>query len=83
MLVIQALRPQFHELSQRRLDPICKPPACNIDHVRGDIQELQHAVGGPIVVTVPTRDWIVAANAAIIATSRASSSPTVSVRRSS
>ncbi len=27
------------------------------------IQELEHAVGGPVVVAVPTRDWIVAANA--------------------
>lgn len=27
------------------------------------VQDLKHAVGGPIVVAVPTRDWIVAANA--------------------
>jgi hypothetical protein len=27
------------------------------------IQGLEHAVGGPIVVAVQTRDWIVAANA--------------------
>lgn len=27
------------------------------------VQELEHAVGGPVVVAVPTRDWIVAANA--------------------
>jgi uncharacterized protein YtpQ (UPF0354 family) len=27
------------------------------------VQELERAVGGPIVVAVPTRDWIVAANA--------------------
>lgn len=27
------------------------------------VQELEHAVGGPVVVAVPTRDWIIAANA--------------------
>src|SRR5262249_46654300 len=27
------------------------------------VQELEHAVGGSIVVAVPPRDWIVAANA--------------------
>jgi len=27
------------------------------------VQELERAVGGPVVVAVPTRDWIVAANA--------------------
>lgn len=27
------------------------------------VRELEHAVGGPVVVAVPTRDWIVAANA--------------------
>jgi uncharacterized protein YtpQ (UPF0354 family) len=26
------------------------------------VQELEHAVGGPVVVAVPTRDWIVAAD---------------------